>query len=78
MKRSLGSGPRRITWVLAGVFLTALAMGPGPGSMLVDGSPAAPNFLCGVPVLYLWLVFWLLVMAGCVVVAAHCIWRDEE
>ena len=46
--------------------------------MLVDGSPAAPNFLFGVPVLYLWLVFWLFVMAGCVVVAARCIWKDEE
>ncbi len=78
MKRKLEHSPRRFAWGLAGVFLIALIMGPGPGAMLVDGSAAAPNFLFGVPALYLWLVFWLLVMAGCVVVAARCLWRDEE
>jgi hypothetical protein len=29
-------------------------------------------------VLYLWVVFWFLVMAGCVVVAAKTLWRDED
>ncbi len=78
MKRNLESGRHRIAWGLAGVFLTALIMGPGPGSMLVDGSATAPNFWFGVPVLYLWLVFWLLVMSGCVVTVARCLWQDEE
>ena len=76
MKRDLDR--RRVAWGLAGVFLTALVMGPGPGSMLVDGSPAAPNFLLGIPALYLWLLFWLFIMAGCVVVAARCLWQGEE
>ena len=64
--------------VLAVVFLLALVMGPGPGSMLIDGTAEEPNILFGVPALYLWLVFWFVVMAGCVVVAAKTLWRDED
>jgi hypothetical protein len=69
---------RSLGRVLAVVFLAALVLGPGPGSMLVDGSVDKPNLMFGVPVLYLWVVFWYLVMAGCVVVAAKKLWRDED
>lgn len=64
--------------VLTVVFMAALILGPGPGSMLIDGSAEKPNILFGVPALYLWLVLWFLVMAGCVVVAAKRLWRDED
>ena len=64
--------------VLTVVFLVALMMGPGPGSTLVDGSAEEPNIMMGVPALYLWVVLWYAVMAGCVVVAATKLWRDED
>jgi hypothetical protein len=60
------------------VFLIALILGPGPGSTLIDGSAEAPHQLFGVPALYCWLVFWWLVMAGCVVTAARCLWREDD
>lgn len=69
---------RRIGIILGVVFACALVLGPGPGAGWVDGTVEAPNFLMGVPVLYLWVVFWFLVMAGCVVVAAKTLWRDED
>jgi hypothetical protein len=64
--------------ILSAVFLFALVMGPGPGAMLLDGTREQPNFLFGVPVLYLWVVFWFLVLAGCVIIAARTIWNDQD
>ncbi|MDE0838638.1 MAG: hypothetical protein OSB41_06235 [Kiritimatiellae bacterium] len=69
---------RPIGKVIAVVFLVALILGPGPGARLFDGTADQPNFLMGVPVLYVWVVFWFLVMAGCVVVAARTMWKDED
>ena len=63
---------------LALVFLFALLAGPGPGAALVGGSADAPRILFGVPALYLWLVLWFLVMAGCVVIAARKLWREDD
>lgn len=67
-----------LAWVLGVLFLLALVMGPGPGAALVDGTPQDPNFIAGVPVLYVWLVFWFGVMAGCVLVAARFLWKEED
>jgi hypothetical protein len=69
---------RRTTITISVIFALALFMGPGPVSALVDGSKEAPNYLFGVPVLYLWAVFWWLVMAGCVLAAARFLWGDES
>ena len=70
--------PRRPSAIaVSAIFLLALLMGPGPASVWVGGSPGSPNFLFGVPALYLWLVFWFLVMAGCVLFAAVKLWSDD-
>lgn len=63
--------------VAASLFVLALLMGAGPVAALVGGEAGAPNFLFGVPALYLWLVFWFAVMAGCVVYAAVNLWSDD-
>ena len=68
---------RRQSAIVSAIFLLALLMGPGPVSALVGGSPGAPNFLFGVPALYLWLVLWFFVMAGCVLFAAKNLWGDD-
>ena len=69
---------RPLVRTLTVFFLMALILGPGPGSTLIDGTAEDPNFLFGVPALYAWVVFWYVVMAGCVVVAARKLWRDED
>ena len=77
MTESSKKSARLKIWV-ALTLLIALLMGPGPGATLIDGSAEAPNQLFGVPALYLWLVFWWLVMAGCVITAAQCLWREDD
>ena len=53
-------------------------MGPGPGSLLVAPHGSEPRLVFGVPALYVWLVFWFLVMAGCVLFASTKLWKDES
>ena len=69
---------RRTTITIATIFMVALFCGPGPVSALIDGTPESPNFLFGIPALYLWAVFWWLVLAGCVLAAASLLWGDEN
>lgn len=63
---------------LTAIFLLALVLGPGPGAALIDGSPENPNIWFGIPALYLWVVLWFLVMAGCIVTAALTVWKDSD
>ena len=63
---------------LTAIFLVALLLGPGPGATLIDGTPGKPNIWFGVPALYLWVVLWFLVMAGCIVTAALTVWNDRD
>ena len=77
MSATNGESRRSLARLLAGVFVVALVLGPGPGSMWIDGSEAAPRFWFGIPALYAWLVLWFAVMAGCVVIAARRLWTDD-
>ena len=63
--------------LLSAIFLVALVLGPGPGAALIDGTPEKPNIWFGVPALYVWVVLWFLVMAGCIVIAALTVWKDN-
>ena len=47
------------------LFLTATALGVGPGLLLV---PTLPTTVLGVPALYAWLVLWFLVEVAIVTV----------
>lgn len=64
--------------LLSAIFLLALVLGPGPGATLIDGTPEEPNIWFGIPALYLWVVFWFLVMAGCIIIAARTVWKDSD
>lgn len=65
---------------LTGVFLVALVMGPGPGIYLInpDPSSAVPSArVFGMPILYVWAVFWAAVMGTAVVLAYTKLWTAE-
>jgi hypothetical protein len=67
-----------LTVVLSLIFAAAMFMGPGPGLYLVNpdrGDPQATFAIAGVPVLYLWALFWFLVQAAVVIVAYATLWR---
>lgn len=69
---------RQVLAVVLGVaFLLALVMGTGPGVYLVnpdvDDPHAAVSFL-GMPVVYVWVVFWFFVQAGVILVAYFTLW----
>ena len=67
--------------ILTCVFLIALVMGPGPGIYLVNPHPADPASavsVLGVPILYLWSVFWLFVEIAVVTIAYFKIWNRRE
>ena len=68
---------RRIT-LLSAVFLAALFMGPGPGIWLVSPRPGERSEILGMPVVYVWAVFWCGVLAAVVITAHRTLWRDEE
>ena len=72
-------GRKRLGRRLVGVFALALLMGPGPGIYLVNPSSedAVPLRVLGMPVLYVWAVFWFLVMAATVVTAYRKLWVAE-
>ena len=64
--------------ILSAIFLLALVLGPGPGATLIDGTVEEPNIWFGIPTLYLWVVLWFLVMAGCIITAAFTVWKDSD
>ena len=67
--------------ILTCVFLIALVMGPGPGIYLVNPHPADPASavsVLGVPILYVWSVFWLCVEISVVTTAYFKIWNRRE
>ena len=64
--------------VLSVVFLLAMVMGCGPGLYLINPDPAEPNAtftVGGMPVVYVWAVFWFGVQAGAILVAYFFLWE---
>ena len=68
----------KLATVLIVIFLIALVMGPGPGSLLINPHGSEPMFWFGMPALYVWAVFWFLVQAGTILIAATLIWKKED
>ena len=76
------TGNKRLSAILALVFVFAMIMGPGPGVYLVNPGPnhdgPAPTLL-GLPIVYAWAVLWFGVQAAVLVTAYLTIWsRDEQ
>ena len=72
---------RTLTRWLIGVFVVALLMGPGPGIYLISAKTtgnASGLTLWGMPIVYVWAVFWATVMWGAVLVAYTKLWIEED
>jgi len=59
------------------IFLVALVMGPGPGSLLIAPPGSDPPLWFGIPALYLWAVLWFFVEAAVIIIAACTLWQKE-
>ena len=76
------TGNKRLSSILALVFVFAMILGPGAGVYLVNPGPnhdgPAPTLL-GLPIVYAWAVLWFGVQAAVLVTAYLTIWsRDEQ
>ena len=75
------TGNKRLSSILALVFVFAMIMGPGPGVYLVTPGPdhdgPAPTLL-GLPIVYAWAVLWYGVQAAVLVTAYLTIWSRDE
>ena len=68
---------RRVGFLLCLVFVSAMVMGPGPGTKIAWVNQPEPSLL-GLPRLYVWGIAWYFVQVA-VVVAAYClVWRDPD
>jgi hypothetical protein len=68
----------KLAIALIAIFLFALVMGPGPGSLLINPHGSEPKFWLGMPALYVWVVFWFFVEACVILIAAQFIWKKED
>ena len=68
----------RLTWILSGVFLFALIMGPGPGLYLINDYAAGGGTFLAMPALYAWAVFWFGVEALVILTAYTKLWKDKS
>lgn len=71
---------RQLGWGLAGLFVLALVMGPGPGLYLVNPDPNDPESvrtMLGLPIIYAWGLVWFAVQAFVLIVAYFTVWRDD-
>ena len=70
---------RKLTKVVAGLFIAAMIMGPGPGLRLINPDPsdqdAVYTFL-GIPTVYAWGLFWYLIQLAAILVAYRRLWRE--
>lgn len=66
---------------LAVAMVFAVLMGPGPGLRLVNPNldAADPVFTWfGMPVIYVWGLFWFAVQLTIVVIAYKTVWAEED
>ena len=67
-----------MAFTLVAIFLIALIMGPGPGSLMINSPGSEPKFWFGMPALYVWAVLWFFVEAAVILVAARFLWRKGQ
>ncbi len=81
MLDSLARKQKRLATALFALMAFALLMGPGPGVHLVNPDPSDPDairFLFGMPIIWVWAVFWFMVEAACVVTAYRTLWKGDK
>lgn len=71
---------RPLSRCLFALFMLAMLMGPGPGLRLVNPDPADPNAtftVFGMPIIYVWGLFWYAVQLAAIIIAYKKIWSQE-
>ena len=72
---------RPLSRFLFAIFMLAMLMGPGPGLRLVNPDPTDPNAtftIFGMPVIYVWGLFWYVVQLVAIIIAYKKIWSKDE
>ena len=72
---------KRTRNLLVFLFLLAVFMGAGPGPRLVNPDPLDPNATfttLGLPVIYVWGLFWYAVQFAVVLYAYFHFWQDGD
>ena len=69
---------KTMAFTLVAIFLIALIMGPGPGSLMINSPGSEPKSWFGMPALYVWAVLWFFVEAAVIIVAARFLWRKGQ
>ncbi|MBX2820739.1 MAG: hypothetical protein KTR29_13690 [Rhodothermaceae bacterium] len=75
------SKKKKLAMYLSIAMVFAMLMGPGPGLRLVnpDIESASPNLTVGgLPIIYLWGLFWFAVQVIIVVVAYYTVWNEQD
>ena len=69
---------KTMAFTLVAIFLIALIMGPGPGSLMINSPGSEPKFWFGMPALYVWVVLWFFVEAAVILIAARFLWGKRQ
>ncbi|MDG1854615.1 MAG: hypothetical protein P8I97_10670 [Verrucomicrobiales bacterium] len=69
---------KTMAFTLVAIFLIALIMGPGPGSLMINSPGSEPKSWFGMPALYVWAVLWFFVEAAVILVAARFLWGKGQ
>ena len=75
------SKKKKLSIYLSGAMVFAMLMGPGPGLRLVNpdvNDPSASFSVAGIPVIYLWGLFWFIVQVIIVGIAYFTVWDEQE
>ena len=75
------SKKRKLAISLSVAMVVAMLMGPGPGLRLInpDINSASPSFtIAGIPVIYVWGLFWFVVQITIIVVAYFTVWNEQD
>ena len=75
------SNRKKLSVILAIAMVFAMLMGPGPGLRLVNPDIHDPNAtytLWGLPVIYLWGLFWFAIQLIIVYFAYSRLWNMED
>jgi hypothetical protein len=78
---SIPEKPSGLALVLSSLFLLSMVMGSGPGLRLINPDYADPNAVftvAGLPIIYLWGLFWYGIQLAVILTAYSKIWKKAD
>ena len=67
--------------ILTITFIITVVVGLGIGLALINPDASDPNatfIIFGMPIIYVWSVFWFFVQAAVVIIAYCCLWGKDS